>query len=99
MILKEINEGLIIEVNVKPRSKDSKIKFIEDKVIFCSKKQPIRGKVNTELVKVISNLFGAKVRILSGFKSNNKILLLKKIDKNTFLNIIKNYDNSKVLPS
>lgn len=90
MILKETNEGLIIGVNVKPRSKNSKIEFIENKLIFFSKNQPIKGKVNKELVKALSEFSGVKVRILSGFKSNNKVLLLEKADKNRFLKIIKN---------
>lgn len=89
MILKETNEGLIIEVTVKPRSKNSKIEFIDNKLIFFSKNQPIKGRVNKELVRALSNFSGVKLRILSGFKSNNKILLLEKVDKNKFLKIIK----------
>ena len=89
MILKETNEGLIIEVIVKPRSKNSKIEFIDNKLIFFSKNQPIKGRVNKELVRALSNFAGVKVRIFSGFKSNNKILLLEKVDKNKFLKIIK----------
>lgn len=90
MILKETNEGLIIEVNVKPRSKNSKIEFIDNKLIFFSKNQPIKGRVNKELVRALSNFSGVTVRIFYGFKSNNKILLLEKVDKNKFLKIIKN---------
>ena len=94
MILKETKEGLIVEVYVKPRSKNTKIEFVENKLIFFSKKQPINGKVNKELVNVLSNLFGVKAIIVSGFKSNNKILLFKKTDKNRFLKIIKNFGYS-----
>ena len=90
MILKETNEGLIIEVNVKPKSKKSKLEFIDNKVIFFSKNLPIKGRVNKELVRALSNFSGVEVRILSGLKSNNKILLLENIDKNRFLKIIKN---------
>ena len=89
MNIKDTSDGLVIEIAVKPRSKNSKIVITDDKMVFLSKKPPVNGEVNKELMKVFSNFFGVETRIISGSKSNKKTLLLKQIDKIAFKEIIK----------
>jgi len=72
----KIKEGIVLEVQVKPKSKNFAIKVNEELVIFC-RQTPVEGKVNQELIKKLSKIFGRKVEILSGFRSKTKRLLIK----------------------
>lgn len=72
----KIKEGIVLEVQVKPKSRKFAIKANEELVIFC-RQTPFEGKVNYELIKRLSKIFGRKVEILSGFRSKAKRLLIK----------------------
>ena len=77
MTISEVKDGVILEVNVKPNSKEFKIAVEGDEiVVFCVEK-PVKGKVNRELVKEFSRLFHAKVEFVSGFASRQKRLLIR----------------------
>jgi uncharacterized protein (TIGR00251 family) len=89
MKIKETSDGLVLEVLVKPRSKSCRIEISNMEVLFFCKKPPIKGKVNKELIKAFSNLFGSEVKIVAGLSSNQKMVLLKDIDKLTFEQKIK----------
>jgi len=66
---------MIIQVRANPDSKAIKIEKLEDKEYSVNLKSSARkGKANSELVKILSNYFGCRVRIVSGFKSKNKIV-------------------------
>ena len=66
---------MLIQVRANPDSKSIKIEKLEDKKYSVSLKSSARkGKANYELVKILSNYFGCRVRIVSGFKSKNKIV-------------------------
>lgn len=69
-----------MEIYVKPRSKEFKIVVDDEIVVFC-KKEPIKGKVNTELIRELSRLFHKKVKLVSGFSSRQKRLLIKDVEK------------------
>jgi len=67
-------------VHVKPNSKEFRLTIQYDElVVFCSE-APIRGKVNKELLKQFSRLFGRKVELISGFTSKEKKILVKSIE-------------------
>ena len=76
MNIKETEDGAVIEVFVKPSSQrfDITVDYGEI-VVFCTE-QPVKCKVNKELVKAFSKLFHAKVEIVSGLTSKQKRLLI-----------------------
>jgi uncharacterized protein (TIGR00251 family) len=77
MKINEVEDGTILEVSVKPNSKEFKIVVEgEEIVVFCVEK-PVKGKVNKELLKEFSRLFHNKVELVSGFTSKQKKLLIR----------------------
>ena len=78
----ETKDGLILDVYVKPKSKSSKIAVEGNElVIYCSE-EPVDGKVNREIVKMLSKVFRQKVVLVAGFASKQKRLLVKGMTKN-----------------
>ncbi|MFA5485018.1 MAG: DUF167 domain-containing protein [Candidatus Pacearchaeota archaeon] len=66
---------MIINVKVKTNSKEQKIiKEDENNYIVLLKKQPIDGKANKELLKLLTKHFKSNVLLLRGEKSKNKII-------------------------
>ena len=82
MRISEVRDGVILDVNVKPNSKEFKIVVEGDEiVVFCVEK-PVKGRVNKELLKEFSRLFHSKVELVSGFTSKQKKLLIRGFRKN-----------------
>ena len=77
MNIVETNEGVVIEVYVQPKARDFKIKIENDTVVVFCREEPLRGRVNKELVKEFSKLFQRKVELVSGFTSKQKRLLIR----------------------
>jgi len=73
---------------VKPNSKEFKIMVEEDEIVVFCKEEPFKGKVNKELVKELSKLFGRRVELVSGFTSKNKKLLIKGMGKSEIERIL-----------
>lgn len=66
---------MIINVKVKTNSKEQKIiKEDENNYTVLLKKQPIDGKANKELLKLLTKHFKSNVLLLRGEKSKNKII-------------------------
>jgi uncharacterized protein (TIGR00251 family) len=81
MKINQTKEGLILAVRVKPKSREFKITVEgDDIVVFCTE-EPLKGKVNKELIKELSKLFHKEVEFISGFTSKQKMLLVKGIGK------------------
>jgi hypothetical protein len=82
MNITETKEGSIIEVFVKPKSREFKIVAEADEIaVFCTE-EPFEGRVNKELVKELSRLLKKRVELVSGFASKKKRLLIKNMSKN-----------------
>ena len=65
--MRKTNEGVILDVEIKPRSNRFRILTEDDKItIFCTE-EPVKGKVNKELVNELSRLIKREVSIISGF--------------------------------
>lgn len=73
MELKETLEGTVLKIKVKPDS--GSFGFSGD--ILELKSRPEGGKANMEILKGLKKLFGKEVLILSGFKSREKVILVK----------------------
>lgn len=70
-----------MEVYVKPRSKEFKIVTEGEEIIVFCREEPVRGKVNKELIKQLSRIFHKNVKLVSGFTSKQKKVLVKDAEK------------------
>jgi uncharacterized protein (TIGR00251 family) len=89
MNLRKTSDGVIVGAHVKPKSRQFRI-VVEagELVVFC-RETPVKGRVNRELVKELSRLFGRRIEILSGFSSRQKKILIKDIEVEEVSNILK----------
>lgn len=85
----ETEEGCVLEVVVKPRSKNFRIS-VEDEwiVVYCTE-EPVKGKVNKELVRELTRFFRKHVELVSGFSSKEKRLLVRGTRKSEIEHILK----------
>ena len=81
MKLQETTRGTIINVYVKPNSKQFQIKIDEAGLVVYCKETPVKGKVNKELIKESSKFFNKKVEIISGLTSRHKKILIRDADE------------------
>jgi uncharacterized protein (TIGR00251 family) len=81
MKLTETKNGTIIEVFVKPNRPKFKIKLDGDEIIVSCTQEPVKGKVNKELLKELSKLFHVEVEMVSGFTSKQKRFLVRGLGK------------------
>jgi len=66
-----------IQVKVKPNSRTEGLSREGDSFIVKVKEPPKEGKANQAVIKLLAQHFGipqSRVRILSGFKSKNKVV-------------------------
>ena len=66
-----------IQVKVKPSSKIEELSREGDSFIVKVKEPPKEGKANQSVIKLLAEHFGipqSHVRILSGFRSRNKVV-------------------------
>lgn len=81
MNITETKEGSTIEVFVKPKSREFKITVEADEIVVFCTEEPVKGRVNKELVKELSRLLKKRVELISGFASKKKRLLIKGISR------------------
>ena len=81
MKITETKAGTIIEVFVKPNSPKFELKIDNEEILVFSTQEPVKGKVNKELVKELTKLFHQKVEIVSGLTSRQKKFLIKNVGK------------------
>ena len=66
-----------IQVKVKPNSKTDEVSREGDSFIVKVREPPKEGKANQAVIKLLAEHFGvpqSQVRILSGFRSRNKVV-------------------------
>ena len=81
MSIKETKDGVSITIFVKPNSPIFKIDFDGTEIVVYSTEEPIKGKVNKEIIKEFTKLFHSKVELASGLASKEKQLFVKGIEK------------------
>jgi len=89
MRIDETKEGCILEISVRPRSNEFSIVVQGDDIVVHCREEPVRGRVNRELVKELSRLFGKKVELVSGFSSREKRLLVRGVKKSEIEGFVK----------
>jgi len=80
MKLLKTDQGIVLNVYVKPDSREFKIEIEDDELVVHCKESPVKGKVNRELIKELSKVFKTKVEITSGFTSKQKRVLITNIN-------------------
>jgi uncharacterized protein (TIGR00251 family) len=90
MRITETKDGVILEVFVKPKSPEFEVLLEGGKVVVRSTQEPVKGKVNKELLKALSKFFHTNVELVSGATSRQKLLLLKGIEKDEVERLLRN---------
>jgi uncharacterized protein (TIGR00251 family) len=81
MKLIETKDGTIIKVFVKTNQPRFNVKIDGNEIIVFCTEEPVKGKVNKELIKELLKLFHAEIEIISGLTSKQKRLLIKNVRK------------------
>ena len=81
MSINETKDGVILSVFVKPNSPKFKIELDGDEIVVYSTEEPVKGKVNKEIIKGTSKLLKHQVEVVSGFTSRQKVLLVRNATK------------------
>jgi len=81
MKIVETERGVTLSVHVKPRSRKFKVLVENGEIVVHCREEPVKGKVNKELVKEFSRLFHKRVELISGFTSKQKVLLIRDADR------------------
>jgi uncharacterized protein (TIGR00251 family) len=82
MSITQTKDGTIITIFVKPNAPKFKVELEGNEIIVHSTEEPVKGKVNKEILKEFSNLLHAKVELVSGAASRQKQLFVQGITKN-----------------
>ena len=89
MSVTETKDGVIITVFVKPNSPKFKIELDGEEIVVHCTEEPVKGKVNKEIIKEFTKLFHAKVELASGFTSKEKQLSVKGMRKHQAEQLLK----------
>lgn len=81
MSISETKDGVIITIFVKPNSPKFNVEIDGDEIIVHSTEEPVKGKVNKEIIKEFTKIFQKQAEIVSGETSKQKRLLIKGIGR------------------
>jgi len=91
MELQQVSGGVVVAVFVKPNSKQFQLKIEGDELVVSCRENPVKGKVNKELIKELSRIFKKRVEIVVGLTSRQKKVLIKGINMNEANVILSEY--------
>jgi uncharacterized protein (TIGR00251 family) len=81
MNVKDTKDGIVIEIFVKPKSPKFEVLLEGNEIVVRCTEEPVKDKVNKELLKALSKLFQTNAELVSGATSRQKYLLLHDIEK------------------
>jgi len=90
MKLTETQEGTIIEIFVKTNQPEFRITISSEEILVSSTKEPVKGRVNKEILKELAEIFHAKVELISGSTSRQKKLIIKGLRKSEVERLLHN---------
>jgi len=79
MKMMKTDRGVVLDLYVKPDSREFKIEVEDDELVVYCRESPVKGKVDRELIKELSRVFKRKVELISGFTSRQKKILIRDI--------------------
>ena len=85
----EIKDGTIIEVFIKPNSQRFEVVIEGEEIVIRCTEEPVKGKVNKEIIKELTKLFHTKVEFVSGATSKQKRLLIANCGKSQVEEILR----------
>jgi hypothetical protein len=88
MSIKETKDGTIITIIVKPNAPKFNVELEGYEIVVHSTEEPVKSKVNKEILKEFSKLFHAKVELKSGATSRQKQLLIQGLTKSQIEQIL-----------
>jgi uncharacterized protein (TIGR00251 family) len=91
MKMVKTDQGVVLNVYVKPDSREFKIEIEDDELVVHCREAPVKGKVNKELVKELSRLFKRRIEIVSGSTSKQKKVLIKDTSLDEAANFISKF--------
>lgn len=77
MSITETKDGVIITIFVKPNSPKFSVELDGNEIVVHCTEEPVKGKVNKEIIKEFTKLFHSQVEIVYGATSKQKKLLIK----------------------
>jgi len=77
MRLLKTDQGVVLDVHVKPGSREFEIAVEQDELVVYCRESPVKGKINRELIKELTRTFRKKVEIATGFTSRQKRILIR----------------------
>jgi uncharacterized protein (TIGR00251 family) len=89
MSINETKDGIIITIFVKPNAPKFKIEIDGKEIIVHSTEEPVKGKVNKEIIKEFSRLLHVKVELASSSTSRQKHLVVQGLTKSQVKQILK----------
>jgi uncharacterized protein len=81
MSINETKNGAIITIFVKPNSSKFIIELDGEEIIVHSTEEPVKGRVNKEIIKEFSKILHTKVELSSGATSRQKQLFVQGMTK------------------
>ena len=81
MSIAETKDGVILTIFVKPNSPQFKVEFDGDEIVVHSTEEPLKGKVNKEIIKEFTKLLHTKVEFAAGLTSKQKQLIASGMTK------------------
>jgi uncharacterized protein (TIGR00251 family) len=89
--VKEIDEGILVDIEVSTKSNQFEIAGYNEwreRIEIRIKSPPLKGKANKEIINEFSKLTKKDVEITSGHKSRQKTLKIFRMSKKEFLDIL-----------
>ena len=90
MSINETKDGIIITIFVKPNAPKFKVEFDGNEIIVHCTEEPVKGKVNREIIKEFTKLFHTKVEIVFGLSSKQKKLFIKGVERKEIEHLLQN---------
>ena len=81
MSITETKDGVIITIFVKPNASKFSVEIEGNEIVVRCTEEPVKGKVNKEIIKEFSRFLHAKVELASGFASRQKQLFVQGVGK------------------
>ena len=89
MSIKQTKDGTVITVFVKPKALKFSVELEDEEIVVHCTQEPVKGKVNKEILKEFSKLLHAKVELASGATSRQKQLFVQGLTKSQAEQLLK----------
>jgi len=89
MSITETKDGVIITIFVKPNSPKFSIARDGNEIVVHSTEEPVKGKVNKEIIKEFSKLLQTNVELVSGVTSRQKQLVVQGLTRSQVEQLLK----------